>query len=96
MSEPETAGEMLARLRHEYPGRHHFEHALRRFVEVWAPEDPHDRDEFQRHLMLLFTAAMQSQTETMSKGVDHYASQQIRAMSLAPLAVILEKPTKGI
>lgn len=100
MSEPETAGQMLERMRQEYPARHHFEAMLRQFITLWAPtprdaawhEDP---DRFRRDLMLLFTAAMQSQAETFSRGVDHYVSQQLRAMSLAPLAVIIEKPTKG-
>lgn len=78
--------------RHRVSAAGHFEHALARFVDLYAPEDPHDHDEFQRHLMMLFRHAMQSQAETFSDGVEHYASIMLRNASLAPLQAIFIKP----
>jgi hypothetical protein len=95
MSEQETAAQALERYRREYPARTIFEDRLRHFVREWAPENDRDRYEMQTQLSLLLREAMQSQTETFARGIDRYASQQMLTISLAPLNVIFEKPTKG-
>ncbi|MET4187576.1 hypothetical protein ABIB86_000475 [Bradyrhizobium sp. JR1.7] len=94
--ETETLAQAMERSHREYPARHVFEDSLRRFVTLWAPtpKEAHwheDPERFRMDLMMLLRDAMQSQAETFSRGVDHYASQQIRAMSLRPLHVIMER-----
>lgn len=75
--------------------RQRFEQELRAFVEAWAPKEPYLRDEFQRHMMILMRGAMQSQCDTMAMGIEHYASDQFRALALHPLHAIFENPKPG-
>jgi hypothetical protein len=90
MSDQETASQAIDRAKREYPARHVFEERLRGFVREWAPNNDRDRYEMQLQLTMLLRDAMQSQTEIFARGVDRYASQQLLAMSLSPLSVIME------
>lgn len=88
----ETAADHIERHRREYPARLIFEDRLRHFVREWAPDNDRDRYEMQLQLCMLLRDAMQSQTETFARGIDHYASQQLLQASLHPLNVIFDKP----
>lgn len=47
---------------------------LHAFVHRWAPNDPHDRDEFQMDLMRLFADCMRHQGNTLDYGIERFAS----------------------
>jgi hypothetical protein len=70
-----------------------FADRLRYFVHRWAPQ-AHERDDFQRDLMHLFTDAMRNQSDHLELGIETYASTMWRAGSLSPLHTIFESPTK--
>jgi hypothetical protein len=68
---------------------------LKHFVRKWRPEYPADTYEFQTDLTRLMVDAMCHKSETLSYGLELYASMQFNEMAMAPIHMIFkagEKP----
>jgi hypothetical protein len=56
-----------------------FRYALIHFVERWEPTDLRDRNDFHRHLMMLFRDAMSSQAEAYGAVIAQQMAMQLLA-----------------
>lgn len=83
------------RLRAE-TSRRHFEGALTMFVRNYAPKDLHDRDDFQRDLMMLMRDAMQHQGNVYGMHIERTEAtiHNLVNTASAPLQAIFDPPKK--
>lgn len=67
---------------------------LQYFVRRWRPQHPQDLYDFQMDLTRLMCDAMRHQSETLSYGLEYYASQRFAEMAIAPLNMIFKTSDK--